>query len=377
VNIAKLVGPLFAIFVIQNTAQAVEWPELTVGGIVQPGVKWEQQDPSVKEAAPRNSGFFLSHARAIILGTYHFSRIDFEGRLEAELNPGFTLLDAYLAARGELRGNGFWRLTLGQHFAPFSRQTILSVADLQFVNPAQLVSLTPGRQLGISGTLAMPYAPWVQLSAGVFNGKGINVVENLDKNFMYVGRLAFRPWAPRAKLMESALGEDAIWVAADIVSSKRALDVTYNENDLLVGTDAFVSWRGLSAYVEYFWGNITYTLVPPATMLPKQNYKEQGFNAQAGYLLPIPGYLYRKLEVTFRYEAIAPNQTVPITAPGDPTQARESWVAGLNYYFRGHDIKLMLNYYHNAQIDDKLATGASATFHDDSFLAQVTFRMWL
>src|SRR5262249_11781429 len=148
---------------------------------------------------------------------------------------------------------GWWRITAGQHFTPFSRQTITPAAALQMVDFAQLVALTPGRQLGLSGTLAVPRVPWLQLSAGVFNGKGINIVENLDQNFMYVGRVAFRPIGDRAPLLESALGPDAVWVAADVSYTKKKLG-DFSEHDLLVGADAFVSLRGFSAYVEYLWG---------------------------------------------------------------------------------------------------------------------------
>ncbi len=345
------------------------WPDIQVGGLAQPLVKWEQQDPSANETNPKNSGFALHRARAIIAASMPTKYITWEARLEADLIPGFQLLDAWLSGTGELPGKGFWRLTAGQHFAPFSRQTILPAHTLQMVDFAQLTQLTPGRQLGFSGTLGIPFAPWLQISGGVFNGKGINVVENLDQNFMFVGRLAFRPIGPCAPLMESALGPNAVWAAIDVSYNNKLLG-DFHEKTLLVGADAFVSMKGISGYAEFLWGQVTYT-----TGAPKQDYHLAGFNAQAGYLLPIPGYLYRRFEVTFRFEAVAPNRQVPITGPGDPNQARASYIAGINYYQFGHAMKLQANYYHNQQLDTTDASGNNATYHDDSFVLQLTYKL--
>jgi hypothetical protein len=344
-------------------------PDIYLGGMAQPQLKYEAQDPTVTETNPRNSGFALHRARLVAAGSLRGWSVLWEARVEAEMVPAFQLLDAWLAGTYELPAGGFLRVTAGQHFAPFSRQTILPAHTLQMVDFAQLVQLTPGRQLGLSGIFGIPHAPWLQLSAGIFNGKGINIVENLDQNFMYVGRVAYRPIGARAPLQESALGPDAVWVAADVSYTKKRQG-DFNEFDLLVGADAFVSIKGFSAYVEYLWGHVTYS--PGA---PKQAYHEQGFNAQAGYLLPIPGRLYRRFEVAFRFEAVAPNQTVPITGPGDPTQARASYVAGIGYYHRQHNLKVQLNYSHNQELDDVDVAGRKASYDNDSVILQLTYRL--
>ncbi|MCU1276597.1 MAG: Phosphate-selective porin [bacterium] len=349
-------------------ASAREW-DVSLGGLAQPQLRWEQQDPNVTETNPRNSGFALHRARLIAAGSVRGYSILWEARVEMEMVPSFQLLDAWLSGSADLPGRGHWRITAGQHFAPFSRQTILPANTLQMNEFAQLVSLTPGRQLGVSATLEVPYAPSVMLSAGIFNGKGINIVENLDQNLMYVGRIAYRPIGQRAPLLESALGPDAVWVAADVSYTKKRQG-DFNEFDLLLGADAFFSWKGLSAYVEYLWGNITYS-----AGAPKQSFHEQGFNAQAGYLLPIPGRLFRRFEVAFRFEAVAPNQTVPITGPGDPTQARAAYVAGINYFHRGHNLKLQLNYSHNQELDDIDVAGRKASYDNDSVVLQLTYRL--
>jgi hypothetical protein len=342
---------------------------LSAGGIAQPQVFWADDRDNARVTNPESSGFALRHARGYASGRYQGKSLLWEARIEAEFVPTFALLDAYAAVSGELIRGGFFRITAGQHFAPFSRQTILSVGDLQFTNFAQLQTLTPNRQLGFTALLAVPAAPWLQAAFGVYNGKGINVIENIDSNFMYVGRLAFRPIGPRAPLIESGLGPDALWVAVDVSYNKQKLG-NYDQYQLLVGADAFLSIKGFSFYGEYLWGDTSYS-----QGAPKQPFNTQGLNLQAGYLVPIPGVLYRRFEIAARFEAVAPNRTVPITGPGDPTQGRAAYVAGINYYHRGHNLKLQLDYTYNQELDDKTVDGRNARYRNDTLVLQLTYRL--
>jgi hypothetical protein len=367
--LAGRVAPILVAVLAFVPLSARASPDVYVGGVAQPQGQWQQQDDSVKITNPRNSGFALHHARLIAAGRIKGWSVVWDARVEMEMVPAFQLLDAWLAGTRELPLGGYLRVIFGQQFAPFSRQTMLPLHTLQMTEYAQLTQLAPGRQLGLSLNLALPVAPWVQLSGGLFNGKGINIVENLDQNLEYVGRLAFKPIGTRAAEMESAFGPNQVSVAGDISWTKQKLG-DFNQYTLLLGADAFFCMFGLSVYAEYLWGNITYS-----AGAPKQNYHEQGFNAQTGYLLPIPGILWRRFEVTARWEAVAPNQTVPITGPGDPTQARDAFIAGLNYYHRQHNLKLMLNYTHNMQLDTVDATGRPATYKNDSFVVQLTYRL--
>lgn len=346
---------------------------LGLGGIIQPSLVWFQQDDNAKPVVQNNSGFILRHTRLYFSGALDIGNVQFDLRVEGELMPQFQLLDAYIGVGGELPKDGHWRIALGQMFAPFSRQTMLSTADFQLPLPAALTTLTPGRQVGITGQLNVPGAQWIEISAGAYNGEGVNVVQNVDSNFMLVGRLAFRPIGPRARMIEGGMGPDAVSVAGNVSYNVKNLGDS-DETTLLVGADAFFSRWGLSAYAEYLYGQVTYA--GHNGMMPTQaNYKEQALNIQAGYLLPIPGYLYRRIEVVGRFEEIAPNDVILIQGPGDPNQARSSIVAGLNYYQRGHSLKAQLAYYHNQQQTDKDRNGMNALYNDDMFIFQLTGRL--
>jgi len=340
-----------------------------VGGVVQPEADWQQQDTSVKVIDPRYSGFAIRRTRSWLFGDIAWNKVRFEARIEAELMPQFQLLDAYVAASSDLAGGGRWRIGLGQQFAPFSRQTMMPAAEFQMIEPAQLTSLTPNRQIGISALLSVPYAPWIEISGGVFDGKGVDIIENIDNNLMYVGRLAFRPIGPRGRITESALGEDQLSIAGDVSYNVKNLG-DYDETTLLVGADAFFCKWGLSAYSEFLYGHVTY----PASS-PKQNYDLRGINAQAGYLLPIPGVLYRRLEVAARYEEIQPNTTIQIEGPGDPNQHRGSIVGEINYYHRGHSLKVQLAWSHNIEFQKVDRNGNNAEYANDTLVLMVTGRL--
>jgi hypothetical protein len=343
-------------------------PFLGFGGYFQPSYTWQQQDDQTKPQVIHQGGFSIFHARPYIVGGWKTGAVTFEVRTEAELFPQFQLLDAYVGMHADLPGRGFVRLVFGQHFAPFSRQTMLSATDFQIALPAELISLAPGRQIGFSAQLNLPYAPWAEITAGVFNGEGVDVLENVDSNYMFVGRLAFKPLGTYARPIESALGPTTVSVAGDVSWNVRNQG-DYDERTLLVGADAFASWRGISAYAEYLFGNVTYTKPTQA------NYHKQGLNIQAGYLLPIPGRLYRRFEIAGRFEEIQPNDNIFIEGAGDPNQVRASWVAAINYYHRGHWLKAQLAYYHNVELQQLDRNGNNAVYDNDKVLLIVTGRL--
>src|SRR5262249_46312251 len=150
------------------STRAFAWPNVKLGGMAQPQLKWEQQDDTVKETNPRKSGFALKRARLVAEASIQGWSLLWEARVEAEMLPTFQLLDAYIAANGNTPGNGFWRIGFGQQFTPFSRQANTYVSRLQMLDFAQLQALVPGRQLGLSAMLAIPWAPFIQVYAGLF-----------------------------------------------------------------------------------------------------------------------------------------------------------------------------------------------------------------
>jgi hypothetical protein len=340
------------------------------GGYAQPQLRFRQNDAV---AQFDENGFSLRRSRFTIAGakaTVHDIRIDFE--LESELTPEFQLLDALVAASGTLANDGRWRVDFGQVKAPFSRQELISDAEVQFVGKADLVSLAPGRQLGLRGTINLPMVPMIELSGGWFNGEGRNQLDNIDEKFMYVGRLAIRPIGHDAWLTEGPLGPDQLSFAVSAMRNTQDVG-SFLETETAFGGDAFVSMYGISAYVEYLWRKTDFP--DGASQI---DFEQQGLNAQLGYLLPLPGFLQRKLEVAGRYQEFDnrfPNEEFPIEGPGDPNQATRSVQLGVNYYHDTHDLKAQLLVSKNLEVEDRDRNNMDATFDNDTILLQVTYRL--
>jgi hypothetical protein len=378
-SLPLLRGAWLALLLSPVGAAHAAWPDVRLTGFVQPGFEFIHADPATQTDA---QGFSLGHARALGIGEGKMGSVTFDLRLEVEGSPQFSLFDAYVAARGALQGDGSWRIVAGQHKAPFSRQILVWEPDLQMLGrhpdgtisgKAWLTELAPGHQLGVTGTIHVPFAPWIELSAGAYNGKGRNHVENVDKNFMYVGRLALRPIGPNAPLVESGLGDNQVSIAVDASYNVQNLG-DYNQTDLLFGADAFGCWRGLSGYGEFLWGSTQYTSNTPMPP-PVKNYHSLGYNAQLGYLLPFPGRLFRRFEIVGRFEGILRNDSIPIAGPGDPNQTHYAVVAGINYFQRGHSLKGQFNYQHYILTDDTGRGAAGKAAQYDAVFIQLTYKL--
>lgn len=352
--------------------KAPEPPVVRVGGYVQPQLLVRQNDPV---AQGDENGFRLVHARLTLQGDRDmgevagFGHILAGARFEAEMTPDPELLDAYVLLHGGLPCGGGFELDAGQVKAPLSRQSLVSDAQLQMVEKARLTALSPDRQLGARFIVHPPLLPMLELSGGMFNGEGRNKVANVDENYLWVGRIAFRPVGPDAPLTESALGPDQVSIAASVAyNASESGDIgrilKYAE------ADAFVSWKGLSAYAE--WLQVSTDQAPSS---PDPDFKSNGVNVQAGYLLPLPGSLYRRFEVVARFEEVDPNDTVPIVKRGDSNQSLRRWVVGASYYQLGHDLKLQANFAHVEELEDLDHNGNDATYPNDELLVQLTYRI--
>jgi hypothetical protein len=359
-----------AVLLLPSLARA-QPVDVSIGGYVQPQVRLRQN----AEGVPFDEdGFRLRRARVLLGATRPVGCVDVRVRIEGEMTPEFQLLDGYLEVVGRLSGRGAWRAAFGQVKAPFSRQTLLSDSALQLVEKAALTELAPDRQLGLTATLLVPHLPWIELSAGVFNGEGRNLVDNADESFLYAGRIALRPIGPEEPLpeeplIESALGRDQLSIALDVFHNVRDVG-DYDETTLGLGGDAFVSWNGLSATFEYLLRKTTFT-----EGSPRVDFDAQGINAQVGWLLPIPGALYRRLEIAARLEEIDRNDVIPIENPGDENQSLRTYTAAVSWYPRGHALKAQLNLSHVQEVEDVDRDGGDATYANDTILFQVTYRM--
>lgn len=336
---------------------------VTIGGYVQPQLRVRQDSVADDD----QDGFRFRRARLIAKAERETDDVTVGATLEVELTPEVTLLDGFVTVKRGLPNDGGWQIDVGQVKAPFSRQALLSDANLQFVEKAELVSLAPDRQIGGRAKLTIPAVPMVSVWGGMFNGEGRNRVRNVDQNYLWVARVEVAPLGRGAPLAEGGLDDYAV-IGAGV--TRNNLDLGDGlEKVTTLGADAAAAWHGISAAFEY-----THAQHDFPTMA-QEPYVAQGFAAQAGYLLPLPGYLEKHVEVAGRVEEIDRNDVAFVDMPGDPNQSLRLYTAGLTYYHAGHDLKAQLTASHVTEIEEESRTGDSIVVDNDVLLVQLTARM--
>jgi len=246
------------------------------------------------------------------------------------------------------------QIKVGQWKAPFGLEqltpdTTLLIAERSLPTGA----ITPDRQIGAQ-LWGKPFATlWPEQKdsltyyAGIFNGNGRNITNNDNNNFMYVGRL-------ESTLFKDVFGKGSyLKLGADILNSRDDEGTTITSTaNLLVNDDGSLSPFVLpgpderTAWSVDAWlrlgpfdliGEFLQERVQPRTLDDGppafSKFTTDGFHVTAGYYL-IP----KKLQLAARWEHLNPGQK--------GNDGISSITGGLNWYIRGDDLKLMVNYIH-------------------------------
>jgi len=342
---------------------------LRPGAFIQPQFRMRQNAPG----APNDTdGFRFARARLTALGGGHVGTLQIGGYVEAELQPSFSLFDAYVTVSQALPHDATVTVDAGQMRVPISRQQLMSDTRLSFVDKAQLATIAPDRDLGARVTLAMPHA---RLIAGSFNGEGRDQGQNINESFLTAGRLEITPLGEQAPYAESAFTTP--WLSLAVSAGYDKLTPgSFHENETFLGADLSGAWRGLSGTVEYLEVRHHFADAAGGVML-QPDFKANGWVAQLAYLLPMaiaPAHAAR-VELGARVEAIDRNDTTPIIQIGAPEQSVLAYTAVVSYYLRRHTAKLQLAATHFTELEDRTATGANAAYANDQLLLQLTYRI--
>ncbi len=351
---------------------------VSVGGFLQGQFRMRQNSPAQGD----QDGFRFARARLIVVGQTHAGNLDLSATIEAELQPQFSMLDAFgtvsrtfgRSERDPKALPGKITLDVGQMRTPISRQQMLSDSRIAFVDKAQIATLAPDRDLGGRLTLAPPKLP-ARLLVGVFNGEGRNQVENINESYLYAARLELAPFGRDAALAEGAFGGKVLTVGLSYGHNKLSSQANGDEKRTYLGADLFGSYRGLSASFEYLVVKYTFDGGDPAMLQP--DYKANGWAAELNYLLPLklPPYKQARFELGARVEEIDRNDMIPIGQPGDPSQSVREITGVATYYLRMHNLKAQLAFNHFIEVEDQTVAGADATYKNDQVILQVTYRM--
>ncbi|MBK9069966.1 MAG: hypothetical protein IPL79_03015 [Myxococcales bacterium] len=323
--------------------------------------RWVQNDP---DSVSDENGFALSRVRPNWQAEREISPgVIARARLEGELMPQFGLVDAFMGVVID----GRYSLDVGQQRAPVSRRGLTSESSLAFPEQAALAQLAPGRQIGALLRARDPFTDWVTLSLGVFNGEGRNQTQNIDEKYLFAGRLAITPLGTD-RYAESAFGGDFVTLA--VSAATNSLEVSANREEVVtLGVDLAGSYGGFSGAIEYLQAEHSFE---DSVAIP--NYRANGFSAQVNYLLPPIGGVPGRLEIGARVDEIDENDTIGIDQPGDENQSLRAYSGVVSHYFAKHDLKVSMSYAHIVEVEDVDRNGNDATFGNDQFLLQMTYR---
>ncbi|MFT3697601.1 MAG: hypothetical protein QM831_30940 [Kofleriaceae bacterium] len=340
------------------------------GGFIQPQYRMRQDSPAPFD----EDGFRFARARFTATGEGKAGNLVLGAYMEAELQPTFSLYDAYVTVSRPLPDKGVVTVDFGQTRVPISRQQMISDTRLSFVDKAQIGSIAPDRDLGVRAWYVPSQLHMVRVIGGVFNGDGRNNVQNINQSYFYAGRVEITPIGDVQPYQESAFAGN--WVSLGLsIGHNKLTPGAFHENQTFLGADLSGSWKGLSGSFEYLEVRHRYDGDPDKT--PGVTYNANGFTAQLAYLFPwkLPPFGESRFELAARLEEIDRNDTVPIVLPGDPNQSVRAWTAVASLYVRQHLWKIQLAATHFDEIENQTATGADATYPNDQLLLQVTYRV--
>ena len=298
---------------------------LQLGGLIQ--AQSEAGDKTDSRFNDANTRVFLRRARVNVSGKFVE---DFSFRLEMDLAGSLSNSSAFRAQMTDGYINwsrfGAANIRVGQFKTPFGFEQLYADPRL-YTAERSLVSdrLTLSRQIGVqlAGT---GLDDRVNYAAGLFNGSGTNQNFNDNDKLMAVARVGYVPF-------EGRLFGKAAKVSVD------ANGFRTTDTNVTLASGVFTGHRrgiGLDAQAEVgraeVWGEYLRDTFEPSSRLPAGSFSSDGWYAQATYYL-----IANKLQVAERLETFDPSD---LTAH----DATRSLVSGVNWYFKGHDLKLQLDW---------------------------------
>lgn len=238
----------------------------------------------------------------------------------------------------------FANVKFGQFKTPFGYEQLL--ADTKILTVERSLPndrLTDSRQIGLSvgGDII---AKRLSYSVGAFNGSGVNQSFNDNESYMWAGRVNGVAFDGKIADKEArvAVGVNALTTRDKLVSKTGfgidsvaggAVDNLFSGRRSSYGIDAQVKWWLFGLEAEYLLSHFE-----PSNRVPFDD-----FDAEGWYVAATAEVWPKHLQAIVKYEVLDPNRDLPNS--GSATfDCSEVWTFGFNYFFKGDDLKLSVNY---------------------------------
>ena len=276
-----------------------------------------------------NDRFFFRRARVFLAGGFaeHFefkAELDLQGNtLGASTGNLARANEVYLGWNRHPAAS----LRFGQLKPAYGAEQLQSDTRTVFIERTYGSDrLADGRNLalGLNGAVAggrLTYA------ATLANGNGSNVSANDNDRFQPAARVAFVPWTGRGgsltvgigglRAVDAAVGKPGLGLTANTFSGRRTM----------WGVDAALKTKPFELQGEVLGGTLR-----PANAVPAREVEPLAWHALAAWNA-LPG----RLQLALRREAFDARG-----APGVPDV--DVWGLGLNWFIRGDDLKLQVNW---------------------------------
>jgi phosphate-selective porin len=314
-------------------------PTLSIGGLLQ--VQTEVGDRGDSRFANDNDRVYLRRARLNAAGKFleEFDfklEMDFAGTLANTTGLRAQLTDGYVNWNRNPEAN----IKIGQFKTPFGYEQLYADPRL-FTLERSLVNdrLTVSRQLGVQvgGEL---FEKRLTYAVGVFNGNGVNNNFNDDDRFLLAGRLSGVLWQGRLG------GESASWsLGGNAYSSEdtnipQASEFGFDSTPSTADRDNIFAGKrrgtGFDTQLQAgrfdFWAEALRTKWEPISGRPSRSFESDGWYAQGSWYV-----VKDRFQVVLKAESFDPRSEV------DDDDV-EIGTAGVNWYLKGHDLKLQMNY---------------------------------
>lgn len=305
---------------------------MDVGGFIQPRFISQPEDEDAN--SPGEVGFAVRRARFELKGDldqFGENRKDkkfgIASKIGVETIPEARLVDAYVNVRlmPEVQ------LRAGQFKAPTGRSWMVSDRRTLFPERGEITELYPGRQMGamVHGRTKKNY---VEYGLGAFNGEGTNRLANVNRKFLYAGRVVVAPLGSPGTVKGELLDpEEELTFSVgysgflNVIGPEEQEEATIGHN-----AEAFFHWRWVSIQGEYLWRFTDWQ--DPAIA----DFNSGGYYAQIGSFVPAVPWAEEHVALLYKFQELdeldATEDPVSPTGPDDPAIARRTHTIGAGIY---------------------------------------------